>query len=178
MIPSLFIGDQRSDIIYWKFSNSADTMVEYIPEICSYELFETYQNVTDILKQYYHIQNIPGLRLCKESLQMVRQEKLYLSGESMGLAWLLGLLCWIKKKKFPENLCAWGAIKPIRNGEFALFPTANTKRKMLLAEQNRMKRIILHCSERSSGHFSGVAIRCKSDLINVIKLMEKLINVH
>ena len=52
MIPSLFIGSERADVIYWDFTDSLDVMMSYIPEICSYELLEAYLNIVDVLKQY------------------------------------------------------------------------------------------------------------------------------
>ena len=178
MIPTLFIGSQRSDVIYWDFTDSLDVMQDYIPEICSYELLEAYLNVSDVLKQYYHCPNIPAIRLTNESHKMIKRDQLYLSGESMGLAWLIGGVCWLKGKDFPKDLYAWGAIKPIRNGRFSLFPTASTRKKVNLSGQNDKKVIVFQHSERVRCHFPGRVFRLKSDLKEVLRQLEIMIDAY
>ena len=179
MIPSLFIGSERADVIYWDFTDSLDVMMGYIPEICSYELLEAYLNIVDVLKQYYCLENIPAIRLSDASYKMIQQEKLYLSGESMGLAWMLGILCKIKGKVFPTDLYAWGAIKPIRDGSYSLFPTSNTGKKINLCCLHGKKKIMLHHAERIYKYrFSGDAVRFKSNLTEVIKTLEIMIDAY
>lgn len=178
MIPTLFIGSQRSDVIYWDFTDSLDVMKDYIPEICSYELLEAYLNVVDVLKQYYHLSNIPAIRLTNESLEMIQRDQLYLSGESMGLAWLIGVVCWLKGKNFPDDLYAWGAIKPIRDGRFLLFPTASSGRKINLSVKNDKKVIAFQYTERVRRHFSGHIIRLRSDLTDALRQLEIVIDAY
>lgn len=178
MIPTLFIGTKREDIIFWEFCNSPDILMEYIPEICSYELFEAYQNIVEALKQRYPRRKFPQIQLTVQSLKRIQRDQLYLSGESMGLAWLIGILFYLRGKKFPNNLYAWGAIKPIRNGDFSLFPTANTKRKIQLAEKNSKNVIIIHYAERGYKLFSGDVYRLKPNLTEAINLLDKLINAY
>ena len=176
MIPTLFIGKKRADVIYWQFCNSSDIWMDYIPDICSYELFEAFQNIIDVFKQYYPNKTLPSICLDDASLQLIKREQLYLSGDSMGLAWLCGLLCRIKEKDFPHNFFAWGAVKPIRRGGFALFPTSNTRQKIFLAEKNCKSNIMLHQAERSYKYFSGETLRLPSGIDDVLKQLEKIID--
>lgn len=177
MIPTLFIGRKRADIIYWEICDSSDCWLEYMPEICSYELLESYQNVADVLKTYYKLP-IPNIKLTANSLHLIQSARLYLSGDSMGLAWLIGLLCFVNGKTFPEDLFAWGAIKPSRKGGYSLFPTSNTRRKVFLAEEKGKNKIILHRAERSFKYFSGEALRLQADLTENLKILETMINAY
>jgi len=171
MIHTLFVSDNECLVVYWKSHDAITFPSELIPEFISAELQEAYQNVLETLESYYQHKINWGLTISEKSLQVITQKKLYLSGESMGLAWLIGGLCFLHQRPFPADLLAWGAIRPLRNGQFSLYPTDHTDKKLKLVLSHAAQRITTHKDEQTSS-FPGKRIVLGNDMmgnINIIK---------
>ena len=73
------------------------------------------------------------------------------------------------------GVLAWGALKPIRNGGFALFETGGTEMKIKCAEENGFSRIIVHRDEIVSG-FNGETICLSGEIPRDLKTLEAVIH--
>ena len=127
------------------------------------------------MRDFYDDNFTFGLKLDAGSFREIAEQRLYLSGDSLGAAWLLGALCRFFSCPFPAGVLAWGALKPIRNGGFALFEAGSTDMKIRCAGENGFSRIIVHKDEIISG-YNGKTIYLSGVLSNDLKTLETLIH--
>ena len=175
MIPTVFINAKLQMIIHWRITSDAGFQDELIPEYASGELIEVYHDVLTVMRDFYDDCFSFGLELEAESFQEIAKRRLYLSGDSVGAAWLLGALCHFFSRPFPEKVLTWGALRPIRNGGFALFKTAGTYIKTKIAMKSDCSKIIVHKDEVMP-RFNGETVRLSGDLEQDLKKLETLIH--
>ncbi len=174
MIPTLFVSESTCIVVYWESYARIGFPCELIPEFFSAELQETYRNVLSLLNLFHRRDISWGVTITKKSLEELQQKKLYLSGESIGLAWLIGGLCFLNHLAYPSNLMAWGAIRPLRNGHFFLYPTEGTDKKLRLTELHFSRRIAVHKDE-TTAYFPGERIVLGDDMMENINILEERI---
>ena len=175
MIPTVFVNDSLRLIVNWRIADNAGFQKELIPEYASYELVEGYLDVLTVMRDFYDKSFSFGLELDSESLREIAERRLYLSGDSLGAAWLLGAMCRFFGRQFPPGVLAWGALKPTRNGGFALFETGGTDLKIRSAEENGFSSTIVHKDEIISG-YKGNTICLSGALSSDLKTLETLIH--
>lgn len=175
MIPTIFVNAERRIIIEWEIIPASGFPAELHPDCCSYEVIDEYYNTLDALRDSLTRPVSFGLRLSAKSRRRIVEEQLYLSGDSMGAAWLLGALCFLKRKPFPQDLLIWGAIRPIRNGHFALYKTGSTRLKICKAIESRKQRIVYPEDEKGV-FFPGLSLRLPADMQQTIRQLEVLID--
>lgn len=174
MIPTIFVNTERRIIIEWNIVPECGFHEELLPDYCSYEIIDEYYNVLSALQDCWHQSVSFGLRLDEKTRKKIIEEQLYLSGDSMGIAWLLGALCFLHKKHFPKDLLVWGAIRPIRNGHFAVYKTGSTGLKVRKAVESHKQRIAYPENE-DQFFFPGLSFRLSEDMKQAIRQLEELI---
>ena len=157
MIPTIFTGP-RNIIVYWNILDQKRFPVNLIPRIISYELYDLYLDLIEVLERYYKCDCILGLDLDPCSLDYIKKRHIYLGGKSLGLPWLIGFWAHKEKIHLPSNWLGWGAIMPTRNGTFELRSTAYTEQKINVARQRNAKTIFVHEKEDITD-FSGRVVR-------------------
>lgn len=174
MIPTVFVNDRLRLIVNWRITEDAGFQEELIPEYASFELVEEYRDVLSVMRDFYDKSFSFGLELDPESFREIAERRLYLSGDSLGAAWLLGAMCRFFGRPFPDKVLAWGALKPIRNGAFALFETGGTDMKARTAVEAGYSTIVAHRDE-AIPEFDGEAVRLSGKLARDLKVLEKVI---
>ena len=109
------------------------------------------------------------------SFREIAERRLYLSGDSLGAAWLLGAMCRFFARPFPIGVLAWGALKPIRNGGFALFETGGTDMKIRAAAEGGYSTIVVH-EDEAIPEFDGEVVRLSGELARDLKILERVIH--
>lgn len=174
MIPSVFVNAELRLIVNWRLTGNAEFQEELIPEYASFELVEEYRDVLTVMRNFYDKRFSFGLELDAGSFREIAERRLYLSGDSLGTAWLLGAMCCFFARPFPTGVLAWGALKPIRNGGFALFETGGTDMKTRTAVERGYSMIVVH-EDEAIPEFNGEVVRLSGDLLCDLKILERVI---
>ena len=175
IVPTVFISSDNNYLINWEIITTKGFQEELLPEFCSYEIIDAYYNVLSVFHLYFNKNISFGIRLEDNSYQMIKKNKFYLKGDSMGIAWLIGAISMYSRKKFPNNLLAWGAIKPIRNGGFSVYKTSGTEQKIYFAIQNKFDKIVFHKDEKHSISFQK-SILLPSDIKDTFNILLRIVN--
>lgn len=175
MIPTVFVNPKSYVIIEWDITKKEGFHADLLPDCCSYEIIDAYYNVLSVIRRHYGRSVSFGLSISEKSKELVLRDRLYLAGDSMGIAWLSGAMCFVHDKPFPADLLAWGTICPIRNGGFAVYKTDGTDLKISAANETHKRRIAFHRDE-PHGHFCGRSFFLSSDMQQTIRQLEELID--
>ena len=177
MIPTLFVNENTSMIIPWEIVQRTYFPKRLIPEYVSYELYDAYRNVVDALSLFYGAKIKLGIQLSSRTLECLKDKHWYLSGNSLGFAWLIGFVAHLEHILLPSNWFAWGSILPTRNRSFVLGATCHTDNKTKLAFEHNASCIFAHQGEKIE--FIGRKYLYEGDMLEIIKVLrEVLLNVQ
>ena len=171
MIPTLFVNQRTSQIIFWRIVQRQYFPKRLIPEYVSYDLYDAYRNVIDVLSLYYGDRITLGLHLLPESLQFLKDNHLYLSGNSLGFAWLIALVAHLEHISLPTNWFAWGSVLPTRSGAFVLNATCHTNEKVKLSLKHHVSCIFAHQDERID--IDGKKHLYSGDMLSIINALKE-----
>lgn len=135
--PTLFVG-ARSGVtasarcFRWRWGVDGGFDPEVRALLGDTEPEEAFHDTADIVEEVLGLRPA-GIRMFSEDLQFARAQGARFEGGSLGVAFLLGALCWADRRQWPGRVVAWGAIQPDRNGTWKLVPTSNTAPKVMLA---------------------------------------------
>jgi hypothetical protein len=126
----------------WFWAEGRGIEAETAKYISDVDLPDTYWTVLDF---YAHLTgHVPdlGISLFPEDITFLRSNNFSLSGSSMGLAMLIGLIFFLEGKSWPKGMFAWGNIRPVRNDRFALYGVDMIENKIAIAQSMGLKCLI------------------------------------
>jgi hypothetical protein len=110
----------------WHESGGFDPMARAL--VRGFELEEAFATCVDIATDAFGV-SPRGLRMHGDDLRRLAEAGYLISGDSLGLAFLLGLLGLVHGRPWPKGCIAWGGLRPIRNDSFAVFTVAEVEAK-------------------------------------------------
>ena len=116
-----------------------------------------------------------GIELFPEDRELVEKKNISLSGGSLALAFLLGMLAYIKNKQWPKGVVAWGCIRPDRRNSFTLHAVDRVDQKIELAKIMDAGVIIHSDSERKIETASIREIRITASIAEAVSRLESFI---
>ena len=170
MIPTLFVNETTSLIIPWRIVRRSYFPKRLIPEQVSFELFDAYKNVTEVLSVYYGKKIDLGIGLPSQAMGFLNDHHLYLSGNSLGFAWLIGFVAHLENICLPPTWLAWGSILPTRNRSFVLNATSHTAEKLKFVCEHDVSCIFTHRDEKIEA--SGKIYQYAGDMLEIINLLK------
>lgn len=156
----------------WKPTGGFDKFLER--HFYDRELEEAYLTCLDIGEQFFS--SYPkGLELFPEDRELVKNRKLFLSGGSLALALLLGMITFIHGKSWPNKVAVWGGLLPDRTDSFAVHAVDYIDHKIALAKKIGASTIIHPASEKHIESESIREIRVTAPIANAIYQLESVI---
>jgi hypothetical protein len=156
----------------WKQTGGFDKFLER--HFYDRELEEAFLTCLDIGEQSFS--SYPkGIELFPEDRELVKSRNIFLSGGSLGLAFLLGMITFIYGKQWPNRVVAWGGLLPIRNNSFAVYAVDYIDHKIDLAKKIDASTIIHPESEKHLIIESIREIRITAPIVSAMCQLESVI---
>jgi len=177
--PALFVPqwsevEQPGFLLRWHWLSGGgyDSTLEQLT--WGTEIVEAYHDTIDIISD---LGLVPprGLRLFPADRDGVERRHIRIGGGSLGLPFLLGALCFSKQVLWPSLTLAWGALAPVRDGTFGIFPVDRVERKIALAKRVGAKVILCPEGEASpvwGGNTVRVPRSCSAALRVLVQHLE------
>ena len=137
---------QESLLLRWRWSHEGGFDPQVRRLIRGFEIEEAFETCIDIAEELLG-QSPRGLSLDPREARFLEEHGYVISGGSLGLALLLGLLCYVKRVNWPSRCIAWGGLRPVRNNSFAVVTVAEFEDKMRQASVLKPRLIVHPMSE-------------------------------
>ena len=83
-----------------------------------------------------------SLELHAEDREFLQDKRFSLTGASLGLSMLLGLICYHAGRPWPPGMFAWGNIRPVRDGRFGLYAVDHIDDKLAVARSAGLRHLV------------------------------------
>jgi hypothetical protein len=176
--PTIFVSHKRAQggvLVRWSWTSSGG-----FPPDCA-ELFgdgdceDAFHDCLDILRDRFG-QCPAGIRIFADDATALRRQGLCLCGRSLGLAFLVGALCFMRGQRWPEGLLCWGSLLLARDGGYHLGPTAEPREKMLFAWRMCARRLLRVRGENTAAIDGIDCIDLASDMRRSLDRIEQLLS--
>lgn len=116
----------------WRESGGFDPRARAL--IRGFEIEDAFETCIEIGDEFLVPARSPrGLFIHDEDAQFLETSMYFISGGSLGLALLLGLIGHARRVPPVERCLVWGAIRPIRNNSFSVVPVGDVDGKLRYA---------------------------------------------
>lgn len=161
-------------VLRWRWKTSGGFDISVARHCYDHELEEAFLTCLDIGERLFP--SYPkGIELFSEDREMIESRKIYLSGGSLALAFLLGMLTFIHDKRWPNGVVAWGVILPDRKNSFRVHSVDWMDRKLDLAKKIGADIVIHPASEKNIGTESIREIKVAASIDEAIFQLESIL---
>jgi len=155
-VPTVFINSDTGLglLLRWEFLD--ENVGEPLPDtlLSDFEIPNAFQSVQSVVHDFFG-RAPSGFRLMPGDLRYLQENDIRISGSSLGLALAVGAAAWVLGKPWPRRTLAWGAVLPVRNDGFSLYPVDDHEPKLTLARLVGARTVLISESQQGS-HQAGI----------------------
>jgi hypothetical protein len=177
IVPTVFINSDNGCgmILRWQFLDEEVKEPELDTLFHDFEIQNSFETVRYIVNNFFG-RTPSGFRMMPADLHYIQESDIRLSGSSLGLALVVGAVAWVLNRQWPYRTLAWGAVLPIRDGGFSLYPVEDHEDKLALARLVGARTILIPQSQFGPELHGINYLRISTLMTAALQAIESMLN--